>query len=139
MPGSVGHSDYAITWRTYLQSSFAQGDPAFHQLMNGAVRVKIIQRRGGDRHRVETEQNREAPGGAAGRGTRDGRRLHSIGTAARRPTGPRKTAAALGKSDLPVLGGSRPVLGVDLYALSNYPAAEVQEYGSACSAISRTC
>ena len=40
-----------------------------------------------------------------------------------------KTASALGKSDLPVLGGSRPVLGVDLYALRNYPAAEVRADG----------
>ena len=31
---------YAITWRTYLQSSFNEGDPAFHQLMRGAVPVK---------------------------------------------------------------------------------------------------
>jgi hypothetical protein len=40
-----------------------------------------------------------------------------------------KTAAALGKSDLPVLGGRRPVLGVDLYARSNYPAADVRTDG----------
>jgi 4-amino-4-deoxy-L-arabinose transferase-like glycosyltransferase len=31
---------YAITWRTYLQSSFRQGDPAFYQVMKGAVPVK---------------------------------------------------------------------------------------------------
>jgi 4-amino-4-deoxy-L-arabinose transferase-like glycosyltransferase len=31
---------YAITWRTYLQSSFKQGDTAFHELMVGAVPVK---------------------------------------------------------------------------------------------------
>jgi 4-amino-4-deoxy-L-arabinose transferase-like glycosyltransferase len=30
---------YAITWRTYLQSSFKQGDPAFLVLMKGAVRI----------------------------------------------------------------------------------------------------
>lgn len=40
-----------------------------------------------------------------------------------------KTAASLGKSDWPILGGNRPVLGVDLYALSNYPAAQVEAYG----------
>ena len=40
-----------------------------------------------------------------------------------------KTAASLGSSDWPVLGKSRPVLGVDLYALSNYPAAQVEAYG----------
>jgi 4-amino-4-deoxy-L-arabinose transferase-like glycosyltransferase len=33
-------ASYAITWRTYLQSSFRQGDPAFLQLMKGAVRIK---------------------------------------------------------------------------------------------------
>jgi 4-amino-4-deoxy-L-arabinose transferase-like glycosyltransferase len=33
-------ASYAITWRTYLQSSFALGDPAFNQLMRGAVRVR---------------------------------------------------------------------------------------------------
>jgi hypothetical protein len=38
-------------------------------------------------------------------------------------------AAALGTSEWQVLGGSQPVLGVDLYALSNYPAAEVQADG----------
>jgi len=31
---------YAITWTTYLQSSFTQGHAAFHALMNGAVKVK---------------------------------------------------------------------------------------------------
>lgn len=40
-----------------------------------------------------------------------------------------KTAASLGRSDWPVLGESRPVVGVDLYALRNYPAAQVEAYG----------
>ena len=40
-----------------------------------------------------------------------------------------KTAAELGQSDWPVLGGSRPVLGVDLYARNNYPAAKVEADG----------
>jgi 4-amino-4-deoxy-L-arabinose transferase-like glycosyltransferase len=31
---------YAITWRTYLQSSFTEGDSAFHELMVGAVPIK---------------------------------------------------------------------------------------------------
>jgi 4-amino-4-deoxy-L-arabinose transferase-like glycosyltransferase len=31
---------YAITWRTYLQSSFNEGNAAFHELMIGAVPVK---------------------------------------------------------------------------------------------------
>jgi 4-amino-4-deoxy-L-arabinose transferase-like glycosyltransferase len=31
---------YAITWRTYLQSSFTEGDAAFHELMAGAVPIK---------------------------------------------------------------------------------------------------
>jgi hypothetical protein len=39
------------------------------------------------------------------------------------------TAASLGKSDWPILGQDRPVLGVDLYALSNYSPAEVEAYG----------
>jgi 4-amino-4-deoxy-L-arabinose transferase-like glycosyltransferase len=33
-------ASYAITWQTYLQSSFQQGDTAFRQLMQGAVPVK---------------------------------------------------------------------------------------------------
>jgi 4-amino-4-deoxy-L-arabinose transferase-like glycosyltransferase len=36
----LGPARYAITWRTYLQSSFNEGDPAFHKLMIGAVPVK---------------------------------------------------------------------------------------------------
>jgi len=35
-----GAATYAITWRTYLFSSFNEGDPAFRELMSGAVRVK---------------------------------------------------------------------------------------------------
>jgi 4-amino-4-deoxy-L-arabinose transferase-like glycosyltransferase len=38
----LGHATYAITWTTYLQSSFTQGDAAFHQLMEGAVRVQTF-------------------------------------------------------------------------------------------------
>jgi 4-amino-4-deoxy-L-arabinose transferase-like glycosyltransferase len=33
---------YAITWKTYLQSSFTLGGPAFGQLMKGAVQVKTF-------------------------------------------------------------------------------------------------
>jgi 4-amino-4-deoxy-L-arabinose transferase-like glycosyltransferase/glycosyltransferase involved in cell wall biosynthesis/putative flippase GtrA len=33
-------ASYAITWQTYLQSSFTEGNAAFHQLMIGAVRVR---------------------------------------------------------------------------------------------------
>jgi len=33
-------ASYAITWSTYLQSSFTQGRAAFHELMRGAVKVK---------------------------------------------------------------------------------------------------
>jgi hypothetical protein len=40
-----------------------------------------------------------------------------------------ESAAALGETDLPVLGDSEPVLGVDLYAPRNYTAAQVQAYG----------
>ena len=36
----LGHASYAITWHTYLESSFRQGDPAFRQMMKGAIRVK---------------------------------------------------------------------------------------------------
>jgi 4-amino-4-deoxy-L-arabinose transferase-like glycosyltransferase len=36
----VNAATYAITWRTYLQSSFKEGDPSFHRLMNGAVPLK---------------------------------------------------------------------------------------------------
>ena len=35
-------ASYAITWRTYLQSSFQQGDPAFRLMMVGAARVKVF-------------------------------------------------------------------------------------------------
>jgi len=40
-----------------------------------------------------------------------------------------KTAAELGTSEWRVLGESQPVLGVDLYALSNYSTAEVEADG----------
>ncbi len=40
-----------------------------------------------------------------------------------------KSAAQLGTSEWPVLGKSQPVLGVDLYALSNYSTAEVEADG----------
>ena len=33
---------YAITWRTYLQSSFTEGDASFHKLMVGAVPLKTL-------------------------------------------------------------------------------------------------
>ncbi len=36
----VGHATYAITWQTYLQSSFDQGDAAFYQLMKGATPIR---------------------------------------------------------------------------------------------------
>jgi len=35
----VGHATYAITWQTYLQSSFDEGNAAFHVLMRGATSV----------------------------------------------------------------------------------------------------
>jgi 4-amino-4-deoxy-L-arabinose transferase-like glycosyltransferase/putative flippase GtrA len=37
---------YAITWRTYLESSMSQGDAAFRQMMTGAVRVRSFGRPG---------------------------------------------------------------------------------------------
>jgi hypothetical protein len=45
-----------------------------------------------------------------------------------KPT-PTPTPLPLPSSSVPVLGLSKPVLGVDLYALSNYPAAEVRTDG----------
>jgi 4-amino-4-deoxy-L-arabinose transferase-like glycosyltransferase len=36
----INAARYAITWRTYLQSSFKEGDLSFHRLMTGAVAVK---------------------------------------------------------------------------------------------------
>ncbi|HWE61737.1 MAG TPA: glycosyltransferase family 39 protein, partial [Chloroflexota bacterium] len=36
----AGHAEYAITWKTYLQSSFQLGDAAFLQMMHGAVQVR---------------------------------------------------------------------------------------------------
>jgi 4-amino-4-deoxy-L-arabinose transferase-like glycosyltransferase len=38
----IGHATYAITWTTYLQSSFNQADPAFFELMKGATTVISI-------------------------------------------------------------------------------------------------
>lgn len=35
----VGHATYAITWQTYLQSSFTQGSRSFYTLMKGATSV----------------------------------------------------------------------------------------------------
>ena len=52
---------------------------------------------------------------------------HSMIPDSRRSTG--KTAAALGESDFPILGRDGPVVGVDLYALSNYPPAQVEADG----------
>jgi hypothetical protein len=40
-----------------------------------------------------------------------------------------ESAASLGQTDLPVLGYGKPVLGVDLYALGNYTAAQVEADG----------
>jgi 4-amino-4-deoxy-L-arabinose transferase-like glycosyltransferase len=36
----LGHATYAVTWQTYLQSSFNEGDAAFYKLMKGATAVK---------------------------------------------------------------------------------------------------
>jgi 4-amino-4-deoxy-L-arabinose transferase-like glycosyltransferase len=35
----LGHATYAVTWQTYLQSSFTEGDAAFRTLMKGATPV----------------------------------------------------------------------------------------------------
>jgi 4-amino-4-deoxy-L-arabinose transferase-like glycosyltransferase len=37
-----GPATYAITWRTYLQSSFQQGNAEFRQRMQGAVPVRVF-------------------------------------------------------------------------------------------------
>jgi hypothetical protein len=33
-------ASYAITWRTYLQASYKEGNPAFFRLMKGAIAIK---------------------------------------------------------------------------------------------------
>jgi 4-amino-4-deoxy-L-arabinose transferase-like glycosyltransferase len=38
----VGPATYAITWRTYLQSSFQEGNADFRLMMRGAVQVKVL-------------------------------------------------------------------------------------------------
>jgi len=38
----VGHASYAITWQTYLQSSFDLGDASFAELMKGATPVQTF-------------------------------------------------------------------------------------------------
>jgi 4-amino-4-deoxy-L-arabinose transferase-like glycosyltransferase len=38
----LDRASYAITWRTYLQSSFQHGDAAFARLMRGAQRVRSL-------------------------------------------------------------------------------------------------
>lgn len=48
------------------------------------------------------------------------------------------TAASLGQSDWPVLGISKPILGVDLYALDNYSPAQVKAYGQSTLAYIKT-
>lgn len=35
-----GVASYAVTWDTYLQTTWQLGDPAFHQMMAGAVELK---------------------------------------------------------------------------------------------------
>ena len=35
----TGHATWAITWATYLQSSFDQGDASFRAIMKGATPV----------------------------------------------------------------------------------------------------
>ena len=36
----LGKATYAITWRTYLQSSFTEGNRQFYQIMKGAIPIK---------------------------------------------------------------------------------------------------
>ena len=35
----VGHATYAITWKTYLQSSFSEGNVSFDKAMKGAIAI----------------------------------------------------------------------------------------------------
>ena len=51
----LGKATYAITWRTYLQSSFTEGDRHFHQIMAGCDSDQVFQRCCGDCYRVEAE------------------------------------------------------------------------------------
>ncbi len=39
---AIAPAQYAITWRTYLQSSFQQGNADFRRLMKNAVPVKVF-------------------------------------------------------------------------------------------------
>ena len=70
----LGNAKYAITWRTYLQSSFNEGDTDFHEMMVGAIPVKQFSGAGGHRHRLEaTVTHDEVLGYAAPCGCRNGR------------------------------------------------------------------
>ena len=116
---------YAITWRTYLQSSFTQGNQQFHQIMKGAVPIRSFSGAAGSATVWKTKggvMRRQALLLAAVMMITGC--AHSLIPA--RDPGTTRTAASLGQSKWPVLGTSRPVLGVDLYALNNYPAAQVR-------------
>ena len=45
---------YAITWRTYLQSSFTEGNQTVPSNHERSGSHQVVQRRCGNRHRVET-------------------------------------------------------------------------------------
>lgn len=36
----AGHATYAISWNTYLQSTWSLGDPAYRQMMASAIRIR---------------------------------------------------------------------------------------------------
>jgi len=129
----LGHATYAITWRTYLYTSFKEGDPAFYELMNGARRIKSFSSSVGTATVWKLGQGlvkrRVGVLLAAALAAALAATLLVAAFGGRSAPTSSKTAAELGTSEWPVLGESQPVLGVDLYALSNYSAAEVEVYG----------
>ena len=124
----LGHATYAITWQTYLQSSFNEGDAAFYKLMKGATAITSFS-------------------GAAGTATVWKLRDHSMkikwilaGVALTAAVtacsfgGARGQASVLSTNisiALPEgsLGSNGPVVGVNLYAVTNYTAAQTTADG----------
>ncbi len=131
----AGRSNFAITWRTYLQSSFDQGDPAFHVLMQGAVPIKSFSGavrdapvwKQGDlvrRLAVRWLWHWRSPGAAACDFECDPPIAN--------------TPAYLGKSDWPVLGVRRPVTGGGPIRARQLFPAQVRMYGERTLAYIRT-
>ena len=53
----LGHATYAITWQTYLQSSFDRGRRRLRQAHEGRHRRHVLQRRRRDRHGLEAKDH----------------------------------------------------------------------------------